>query len=215
MAGEWTGRHIGENTQTIYNRLDCAHLRLRLYYPGGQTQPEMQGVLGGQVRFNIRLRQVGAQATPPLCSLQLWYTFPSGHSPTSTLSGSADQKSILNRKSTATTCQSRETCGNCRRKGYWVRGLKRDFVVSVEVEGYPFPLARTPSCRFCRGWRGDGGRQQREIFQWLTRLIDLPNVSFDKHSRSYCFPQNMSDKLCVRMWPCVQFGSEFLIFRED
>lgn len=64
-------------------------------------QPEMQGVLGGQVRFNIRLRQVGAQATPPLCSLQLWYTFPSGHSPTSTLSGSASQKSIMNAKSTA------------------------------------------------------------------------------------------------------------------
>lgn len=61
----------------------------RLRYPGGQTQPEMQGVLGGQVRFNIRLRQVGAQATPPLCSAQLWYTFPSGHSPTSPLSGSA------------------------------------------------------------------------------------------------------------------------------
>lgn len=45
---------------------------LRLYYPGGQTQPGMHGVLGGQVRFNIRLRQVGAQATPPLCSVQLW-----------------------------------------------------------------------------------------------------------------------------------------------
>lgn len=59
-----------------------------LFYPGGQTQPGMHGVLGGQVRFNIRLRQVGAQATPPLCSVQLWYTFPSGHSPTSTLSGS-------------------------------------------------------------------------------------------------------------------------------
>lgn len=64
------------------------YLRSRLYYPGGQTQPGMHGVLGGQVRFNIRLRQVGAQATPPLCSVQLWYTFPSGHSPTSTLSGS-------------------------------------------------------------------------------------------------------------------------------
>lgn len=49
----------------------------------------MHGVLGGQVRFNIRLRQVGAQATPPLCSAQLWYTFPSGHSPTSPLSASA------------------------------------------------------------------------------------------------------------------------------
>lgn len=48
----------------------------------------MHGVLGGQVRFNIKFRQVGAQATPPLCSVQLWYTFPSGHSPTSTLSGS-------------------------------------------------------------------------------------------------------------------------------
>lgn len=48
----------------------------------------MHGVLGGQVRFNIRLRQVGAQATPPLCSAQLWYTFPSGHSPTSPLSAS-------------------------------------------------------------------------------------------------------------------------------
>lgn len=40
------------------------------------------------MRFNIRLRQVGAQATPPLCSVQLWYTFPSGQSPTSPLSGS-------------------------------------------------------------------------------------------------------------------------------
>lgn len=149
----------------------------------------MQGVLGGQVRFNIRLRQVGAQATPPLCSLQLWYTFPSGHSPTSTLSGSADQKSILNRKSTTTTCQSWETCGNCRRKGYWVCGLERDFVVSVEVEGYPFPLAHTPSCRFCRGWRG-GWREaikgdlsvvntvhwpaQRLIWQALTLLLLSP-----------------------------------------
>lgn len=34
-------------------------------------QPGMHGVVGGQVRFNIRLRQVGAQATPPLCSVQL------------------------------------------------------------------------------------------------------------------------------------------------
>lgn len=59
-----------------------------VYYPGGQTQPGMHGVLGGQVMFNIRLRQVGAQATPPLGSVQLWYTFPSGHSPTSVLSGS-------------------------------------------------------------------------------------------------------------------------------
>ncbi|KAG7271061.1 hypothetical protein CRUP_037960 [Coryphaenoides rupestris] len=45
-----------------------------------KMQPGMQGVFGGQVRFNIRFRQVGSQATPPRCSPQLWYTFPSGHS---------------------------------------------------------------------------------------------------------------------------------------
>lgn len=68
---------------------------LGFYYPGGQTQPGMHGVLGEQVRFNIRLRQVGAQATPPLCLVQLRYTFPSGHSPTSPLSGSTTYMNTL------------------------------------------------------------------------------------------------------------------------
>lgn len=95
MGNTWPVSPHGKTATWSYYKKINFHLlyatvqgRRLLYYPGGQTQPGMHGVLGGQVRFSIRLWQVGTQVSPPLCSVQLWYTFPSGHSPTSTLSGS-------------------------------------------------------------------------------------------------------------------------------
>lgn len=143
-------------------------------YPGGQTQPEMHGVLGGQVRFNIRLRQVGAQATPPLCSAQLWYTFPSGHSPTSPLSASVMCTHTVPQNEThscpnltASASQSWETSYKGIRLETTARGRQPETELCCWKEqeqelkgggvqgGYLYLLAHTPSSHFCTGWRTD------------------------------------------------------------
>lgn len=172
------------------------HLWLRLYYPGGQTQPEMQGVLGGQVRFNIRLRQVGAQATPPLCSVQLWYTLPSGHSPTSTLSGSTMYRHTVRKINGQNTlkinCEvSHEKQATTADVKLLITRPETELCCQHEGGGYLFPLAHTPSSHFCRGW---WGRQEergrgigRSVLLSITWFLDLLHVSFDNHSNFYCF----------------------------
>lgn len=121
----------------------------------------MHSVLGGQVRFNIRFRQVGAQATPPLCSVQLWYTFPSGHSPTSTLSGSTVIKhtNICQNQCTTETATTENMRLLISASG--THSLKWHFVVRTNWNRNEGGCRRLP---FSSG--------SHSIFPFLHRLVD-------------------------------------------